>query len=103
MVPVDIGNGFEGNAFGTLLFTLYRDLNLLGIFVGGVVYAIYFCKSYLDSVNSWRARALFILLAYGLFTGMMVSPVEQGFFWFAIIFISFISKISVFGTDSNLK
>ena len=88
MVPVSIGNNFEGNAFGTILFSFYRDFSFVGILLGSVLYGATLAASFFKSKNNTRARAIFIMLSYGWFTGMMVSPLEQGYFWFAIIVIS---------------
>lgn len=96
MTPVLIGNGFEGNAFGTLLFTFYRDFSYVGILLGGILYGFFVCKVYLRSSNSWRSKAVCLLLLHGWFTGMMVSPIEQGYFWFCIVTLLFFSRLRFF-------
>lgn len=87
MKPVQIGNGFEGNAFGTILFSFYRDFSYSGIIIGSVLYGLALSASFCKSKTSFRARAVFIMLTYGWLTGMMVSPLEQGYFWFSLMCI----------------
>jgi len=94
--PVDVGavDGRKVNAFGTFLFSLYRDFNLIGIAVGGYLYGAFATYTLLLSNKSWLSRALFIVLASSWMIGMMVSPLEQGFFWFAILFVGLLKVIN---------
>ncbi|WP_345877391.1 O-antigen polymerase [Shewanella algae] len=93
-VPIDLGGGIKGNAFGTMLFTFYRDFSYVGIILGGFIYGFFMVYFHSYSSLNWRYRAIFILLSYGWFTGMMVSPIEQGYFWFSILYILLISRFS---------
>lgn len=97
MEQVDIGlyQAFYTNAFGTMAFSFYRDFWLFGVVLLPFIYGFYLIGFYLKSSFSWRARAVFLLLAYGWLTGMMVSPVEQSYFWFSIVTIVIFTKLSV--------
>ncbi len=97
MTTTYIGDDLQGNAFGTLLFTFYRDFSFLGIILGGLVYGFFVCKYFMMSRECWRSRAILLLLLYSWFTGMMVSPIEQGYFWFSVIFILIFSRFKVGG------
>jgi hypothetical protein len=83
---VEIGQEetFQANAFGTFLFGFYRDFNLLGIVLGGIIYgAVTFRCSSLGHKN-WGAMATFYVLGSSWMMGMMVNPIEQPHFWLAI-------------------
>jgi hypothetical protein len=97
MRPVNIGKDdkFYSNAFGTIIFSFYRDFNILGIALGGFFYAFFLVKYYLISAFSWRARSVYLILATAWVTGMMVSPVEQPYFWFSIFVVMFLTRIKV--------
>lgn len=73
------------NAFGTLLFSLYRDFHLAGILVGGFAYGALTTHALYRSTNSWSHSTLFMILASSWMMGMMVNPLEQPYFWFAIV------------------
>ncbi len=75
----------EFNAFGTLLFGLYRDFHVLGIVVGGFLYGAMSTHTLYASARNWMSGALFIFLASSWMMGMMVNPLEQAYFWFAIV------------------
>lgn len=97
MKPVNIGEGdkFYANAFGTIIFSFYRDFNILGIVLGGFFYGYFLVKYYIMSAFSWRARSIYLILATGWVTGMMVSSVEQPYFWFSIFLVMFLSRIKL--------
>ena len=80
----------ETNAFGTLLFTFYRDFNIAGIAVGGFLYGAVVTYARYRGVQSWRARGYFLFLASAWMVGMMVSPLEQTYFWFTVLALAFI-------------
>jgi oligosaccharide repeat unit polymerase len=84
---IDIGanDTMPFNAFGTILFTLYRDLNVVGIFVGGALYGAAVTNARYRSHVSWRHGALFFMLASAWMMGMMVSPLEAAYFWFVVV------------------
>jgi hypothetical protein len=84
---IDIGanDTMHFNAFGTILFTLYRDLNVVGIFVGGALYGAAVTNARYRSHMSWRHGALFYMLASAWMMGMMVSPLEAAYFWFVVV------------------
>jgi oligosaccharide repeat unit polymerase len=75
----------EVNAFGTILFTLYRDFHLIGIMLGGFLYGAVVTHVLYRSAQSWICGALFLFLASSWMMGMMVSPLEQAYFWFAAV------------------
>jgi oligosaccharide repeat unit polymerase len=84
---VDIGlrDVKEFNAFGTLLFGLYRDFNVIGISVGGFLYGALTAHALHRSAVSWIATAGFMMLASSWMMGMMVNPLEQAYFWFSVV------------------
>jgi oligosaccharide repeat unit polymerase len=84
---IDIGanDTMDFNAFGTLVFTFYRDLNVVGIFVGGALYGAAVTNARYRSHVSWRHGALFFMLASAWMMGMMVSPLESAYFWFVVV------------------
>jgi hypothetical protein len=84
---IDIGanDTMDFNAFGTLVFTFYRDLNVVGIFVGGALYGAAVTNARYRSHVSWRHGALFFMLASAWMMGMMVSPLEAAYFWFVVV------------------
>ena len=85
--PIDIGaqESMSFNAFGTIVYSLYRDFNLLGIVVGGFAYGAAVTYTRYRSTHSWRAGAIFLMLAAAWMIGMMVSPLEEVYFWFTIV------------------
>ena len=93
---VDIGvvEVKEFNAFGTLLFGLYRDFHFVGIMIGGFAYGALTTHALYRSTNNWVSGALFIILASSWMMGMMVNPLEQAYFWFAIVAIGLFSLVN---------
>ena len=93
---VDVGRSdiLNFNAFGTILFSLYRDFDLVGILLGGFVYGAAVTQSLYRSTTSWIAGALFLCLASSWMQGMMVSPLEQMYFWFAIVVLALIGLMN---------
>jgi hypothetical protein len=87
---VSIGTGVatDFNAFGTLAFSFYRDFGVVGITIGGFIYGAALGYCLLNVSRSWIAAAVFYLLATAWMIGMMVSPVEQTYFWFALVFLA---------------
>jgi oligosaccharide repeat unit polymerase len=73
------------NAFGTIIFTLYRDFNVFGILIGGATYGAVSTYALHRSQSSWRHGALFYMLASAWMMGMMVSPLESAYFWFVVL------------------
>ena len=90
--PLDIGahDSMEFNAFGTILFSLYRDFHLIGIFLGGFVYGAAATFARYRSAQSWRAGALFLMLAAAWMMGMMVDPLGEAYFWFTVVTLALI-------------
>ena len=84
-VDIGVGEVKEFNAFGTLLFSLYRDFHFMGILVGGFAYGALTTHALYRSANHWGSGALFMVLASSWMMGMMVNPLEQAYFWFAIV------------------
>lgn len=93
---VDIGlKEYRGvNAFGTLLFSLYRDFQLVGIMLGGFLYGAVVTHVLYRSAQSWICGALFLFLASSWMTGMMVSPIEQAYFWFAAVVLGLFGLVN---------
>ena len=85
--PVDIGlhEIKEFNAFGTLLFSLYRDFHLVGVLAGGFAYGALATHALYRSPGNWACGVLFMILASSWMMGMMVNPLEQAYFWFAVV------------------
>lgn len=81
------------NAFGTFLFGFYRDFDFLGILIGGLAYGAFTTLALHRSGRDWLYGALFLLLASSWMAGMMVNPIEQPYFWFAVIAVSFFSAL----------
>jgi oligosaccharide repeat unit polymerase len=92
-VPIDLGArvSLQFNAFGTILFTLYRDFAFIGIVIGGFIYGGAATLARYRSKYSWHAGAIFLLLASAWMMGMMVSPLEEAYFWFTIIALGLIN------------
>jgi hypothetical protein len=93
---IDIGarDSMMVNAFGTIIFTLYRDFNLVGILLGGFLYGAIATYARSRSHISWRHGALFLLLASAWMMGMMVSPLEAAYFWFVIVALGLLQLVN---------
>ena len=92
---VDIGlrEVKQFNAFGTLLFGLYRDFHVFGIVLGGLAYGAFTTLALDSSSRDWFYGALFLLLSSSWMMGMMVNPLEQPYFWFAVIALAVFSAL----------
>jgi oligosaccharide repeat unit polymerase len=95
-VDIGLGEFREVNAFGTLLFSLYRDFHFVGILVGGFAYGALTTKALYRSANNWVYGALFMILASSWMMGMMVSPLEQAYFWFSVVALGVFSLVPRF-------
>lgn len=84
----------EFNAFGTIVFTLYRDFNLVGIFLGSFFYGAAATYAHYRSHTSWRHGALFLMLASAWMMGMMVSPLEAAYFWFVVVTLGLLQIVN---------
>ena len=93
---IDIGarESKLSNAFGTIIFTLYRDFNLFGILLGGFIYGAVVTYARYRSHMSWRLGALFLMLASAWMMGMMVSPLEAVYFWFVIVALGLLQFVN---------
>ncbi len=87
-VPIGTALALDFNAFGTLAFTFYRDFGVVGIAIGGFTYGAAVAYGLLNRGRSWLAAGMFYLLAAAWMMGMMVSPVEQTYFWFCLVFLA---------------
>lgn len=87
-VSIGIADSGDFNAFGTLAFTLYRDLGVIGISIGGFLYGGVLSFAMRNLRSNWVAAGVFYLLASSWMMGMMVSPVEQSYFWFCLVFLA---------------
>jgi oligosaccharide repeat unit polymerase len=83
-LDIGVSEIWEVNAFGTLLFTLYRDFKYLGIAIGGFAFGAVITHLMFFENGRWLHRALLIFLSTTWMIGMMVSPIEQGYFWIVI-------------------
>jgi oligosaccharide repeat unit polymerase len=90
---IDLGatEVIPGNAFGTFLFGFYRDFNLVGIALGGLLYGGFTTYLLARSKQRWHCAAVFYVLASAWMVGMLVNPIEQAHFWFSIILIGILS------------
>ena len=93
-VDIGVGEVKEFNAFGTLLFSLYRDFHFMGILVGGFAYGALTTHALYRSANHWGSGALFMVLASSWMMGMMVNPLEQAYFWFAVVALGVFSLVN---------
>ncbi len=84
----------EFNAFGTLLFSLYRDFHVAGIVIGGFFYGAVATYALRRSDSDWICGAVFMLLASSWMMGMMVNPLEQAYFWFAVVALGAFALVS---------
>lgn len=91
---VDIGKNsiINTNAFGTILFTFYRDLGVVGIAIGGFFFGLFSNIALMRAGNSRYYKALFLILSTAWVNGLMVSSLEQPYFWFSITFIYFVVR-----------
>lgn len=87
-VSIGTALALDFNAFGTLVFTFYRDFGITGIVIGGFTYGAALAYGLLNRRRSWLAAGVFYLLASAWMMGMMVSPVEQTYFWFCLVFLA---------------
>ncbi|MBC5766917.1 hypothetical protein [Ramlibacter albus] len=94
--PIDIGDSdyMFRNAFGTIVFTLYRDFNLVGIALGGFLYGAAATYARYRSHMSWKHGALFFMLASAWMMGMMVSPLEAAYFWFVVVALGLLQVVN---------
>lgn len=93
-VSIGAGNAIEFNAFGTLAFTFYRDFGIVGVFIGGFAYGAALAYGLLNRHRNWIAMGIFYLLAPAWMVGMMVSPIEQTYFWFCLVSLAMIALAS---------
>ncbi|WP_157609616.1 hypothetical protein [Variovorax sp. Root473] len=93
-VSIGVSQAQDFNAFGTLAFTFYRDFHIVGIAIGGFVYGAAIAYGLRNLRRSWIAAGMFYLLATAWMMGMMVSPVEQTYFWFCLAFLMVMSLAS---------
>jgi len=93
---VDIGRSQvrEFNAFGTFLFSLYRDFHIVGILVGGFLYGAVATHTLYSGARNWHCGALFLVLASAWMMGMMVNPLEQAYFWFVVVALGMLALVN---------
>ncbi|NJN00305.1 MAG: oligosaccharide repeat unit polymerase, partial [Aquincola sp.] len=84
----------EFNAFGTFLFTFVRDFSLLGVLLGGFIYGAAATYALRGGRDNWACGSLFFLLSAAWMMGMMVSPLEQAYFWFCIAAIGVLTLVN---------
>ena len=87
-VPIRTDMAPGVNAFGTLAFTFYRDFGVVGIAAGGFAFGAAIVYSLLNRRQSWLTAGIFYLTASAWMMGMMVSPVEQMYFWFCVLLLA---------------
>ncbi len=93
-VDIGLSEVREFNAFGTFLFSLYRDFHIVGILAGGFIYGAVTTHALYNSGRNWMCGALFLVLATAWMMGMMVSPLEQAYFWFAIVALGLLALVN---------
>ena len=93
-VDIGLSEVREFNAFGTFLFSLYRDFHIVGILAGGFLYGAVTTHALYSSGRNWLCGALFLVLAAAWMMGMMVNPLEQAYFWFAIVALGLLALVN---------
>lgn len=93
-VELGANETISGNAFGTFLFGFYRDFAAVGIAVGGFLYGAFSTHLLMRGRHSWPHMTVFCVLGTSWMMGMMVNPVEQAYFWFAILLIAALAKLN---------
>lgn len=93
-VDIGLNEVREFNAFGTFLFSLYRDFHIVGVLVGGFIYGALATHALYSSARNWLCGALFLMLASAWMMGMMVNPLEQAYFWFAIVALGLLAGLN---------
>jgi oligosaccharide repeat unit polymerase len=84
-----------GNAYYTVLYSLFQDFSWFGIVGGGFLYGRFLNNSYCRYIHFGNFSSLYLLNALmycGMF-GLFQSPLESPRFWFAVFFAYFISRI----------
>ncbi|QTE92137.1 O-antigen polymerase [Shewanella algae] len=99
-VPVNLGKQGSvnyGNAFGTYLFTFYRDFNFVGVVLYSFLYG-----SALGVTNKKAGKgdrfsySLFLYFISMGTIGIYVSPLDYAYFWLVPIIILFIKYKIIF-------
>lgn len=89
---VDVG-GFESkfvNAFGTILFSFYRDFGVLGVILSPLIFLLMVLYTFFKN-NLFSISCYYLLLFNGV-SSLSVSPLDQPHFIFSLIFIFIITK-----------
>jgi oligosaccharide repeat unit polymerase len=93
-IPVNLGKQGTinyGNAFGTYLFTFYRDLNIVGVFLYSFLYGAILGITNKKAINGDRfGYSLFLYFISMGTIGMYVSPLDYVYFWIVPIIMLFI-------------
>ncbi|RCU43295.1 oligosaccharide repeat unit polymerase [Corallincola holothuriorum] len=90
-IPINLGRQGSvnyGNAFGTYLFTFYRDFNFVGVFLYSVLYGAILGVTNKKSMRGDRFSYSLYLYFISMGTiGMYVSPLDYSYFWIVPIII----------------
>jgi hypothetical protein len=101
-VPREVGTDEQGepilgNAFYTVLYSLYYDGRYLAVILFPLVFGYFLAASYLDWLKngSLASLVMLVLLMYvGLFS-LFQSPVESLRFWGALILLTVLKKLDL--------
>ena len=92
MTPVPVGDK-SSNAFGTYLFTYYRDFGFVGIILFSWLYGFVLGTLNRNSIKGYRVSYMLYLylLSMGVI-GIYVSPLDYSYFWLVILMVFFIKN-----------
>lgn len=85
---VNLGGDKCYNAFGSVLFSLYRDFSVFGPIIGGIIYGA--SLSYLNikrKCSEIYNMYYYYLLSMGIIS-IMVSPFDLPYFWFVFVVLA---------------
>lgn len=77
------------NAFGTMLFDMYRDLKEVGIIIISCILGFILASVYKKSYYSEPHLACFFILIHAIIAGNTMSQFARGYVWLAIIYARF--------------
>lgn len=91
--PVELGKfgGHYSNAFGTYLFSFYRDFNFVGVLLYSFIYGAILASTYKKSVKGDRiSYSLFLYFISMGIIAIYVSPLDYSYFWIVPCIVLFV-------------